>query len=95
MQNGDSILLDEVFNQLALNVLKRAFPHLAIFDNFNVYIGNDSTSTPTSLVVTELAKNYYDKYHIYFDNYFTSVELMELLLRNHTYAGVNAHFVYG
>ena len=59
--------------------------------DFNIYIGKDSKSANNlplgTRVVTDLVKNYYMKnHHVYFDNYFTSVDLMETLLSKKTYA---------
>jgi hypothetical protein len=54
-----------------------------------VYEGSTGESRETSLstaVVLQLAKYIYNKgHHLYFDNYFSSVDLAEELLRNNTY----------
>ena len=60
--------------------------------DFNIYTGKDSyfpdrTVPLGTRVVTELVRNYYGKnHHVYFDNFFTSVQLMEILLKEKTYA---------
>ena len=58
--------------------------------DFNIYTGKkteqDNAIPLGTRVVTSLAKNYYKKrHHIYFDNFFTSVGLLETLLVNKTY----------
>ena len=59
--------------------------------NFDVYTGSKNTkSSERGLgfdVVTNLVEPYYGKaHHIYFDRFFTSVDLMTELMRNKTYA---------
>ncbi|XP_013407355.1 piggyBac transposable element-derived protein 4-like [Lingula anatina] len=59
--------------------------------DLNIYTGkhDDTTSQlPVSTrVVLELVEAYYNKHHhVYFDNYFTSMPLLETLLVNGTYA---------
>ena len=56
--------------------------------NFNIYTGKDTDRDGLPLgqhVVEDLVQPYYGKYHhVYFDNYFTSVPLVENLLSNKT-----------
>lgn len=62
--------------------------------NFDVYVGKDGADGNArnniplgTKVVTKLVEPYYKKrHHVYFDNYFTSVKLVESLARKKTYA---------
>ncbi|XP_070199329.1 piggyBac transposable element-derived protein 4-like [Littorina saxatilis] len=62
--------------------------------NFDVYVGKDGADGNArnniplgTRVVTKLVEPYYKKrHHVYFDNYFTSVKLVESLARKKTYA---------
>ena len=58
-------------------------------NDFEVYEGSTGQSRETSLstaVVLRLAKDIYNKgHHLFFDNYFSSVDLAEELLKNKTY----------
>lgn len=60
--------------------------------DFDVYTGKSNDAAPDNRplgtrVVTKLVEPYYKKkHHVYFDNYFTSVQLMEVLLKKKTYA---------
>ncbi|KAL8608971.1 hypothetical protein ACOMHN_062854 [Nucella lapillus] len=59
--------------------------------DFDIYTGKECAAAPNvplgTRVVRKLVSPYFKKYHhVYFDNYFTSVNLMEVLLRKKTYA---------
>jgi hypothetical protein len=59
--------------------------------NFNIYCGKEAANVDNAplgtRVVTKLVEPYYKRHHhVYFDNYFTSVQLLEILLRKKTYA---------
>lgn len=58
--------------------------------DFNVYTGKDAAGDNAPLstrVVTKLVEPFYKKkHHVYFDNFFTSIDLLEILLRKKTYA---------
>jgi hypothetical protein len=59
--------------------------------NFDIYTGKETAQNNNlplgTRVVTNLVAPYYNKaHHIYFDNFFTSVDLVECLLRNKTYS---------
>ncbi|KAL8614015.1 hypothetical protein ACOMHN_023250 [Nucella lapillus] len=59
--------------------------------DFDIYTGKECVAAPTvplgTRVVRKLVSPYFKKYHhVYLDNYFTSVDLMEVLLRKKTYA---------
>ncbi|KAL8599603.1 hypothetical protein ACOMHN_024501 [Nucella lapillus] len=59
--------------------------------DFDIYTGKECATAPNvplgTRVVRKLVSPYFKKYHhVYFDNYFTSVNLMEVLLRKKTYS---------
>ena len=58
--------------------------------DFDIYTGKNHVRPANmrlgTFVVNELVKAFYgQRHHVYFDNFFTSVELMELLQRNKSY----------
>ena len=66
----------------------RADSHSGYLCDFNVYCGKDKGGVENGLgyaVVTDLCRSIYGKYHkIYFDNFFTSLDLIEDLYSNKT-----------
>ena len=59
--------------------------------DFNIYTGKKATNarlgSMTQQVVTDLVEPLYNKHHhVYFDKFFTSVSLLEKLLKNKAYA---------
>ena len=68
----------------------RAEADIGYVSEFEVYTGRKDDGPEKNLgtkVVKNLTSNIYSKHHhIYFDNYFSSVDLMLHLLRNRTYS---------
>ncbi|KAK3107672.1 hypothetical protein FSP39_019607 [Pinctada imbricata] len=73
-----------------IKVWMRADPHNGFVNEFQVYTGKEGRTAEKGLgerVVRDLSRSIWGNYHhIYYDNYFTSIQLFNDLAENKTYA---------